>query len=330
MKSLKSKLALSLVALIAIGSLGACGGEEEEADAGTVKTDGGGLPPPPDAGNTTTDGGTTTTDGGTTKPSTTVVKINKKEAPAGFVNFKAVAMAPLMYISKSTSDANPANHSCLYGLFVADETAAAENNGVLVISKTTVTDDKCNTDSQLHGVATGDELQINGFYQERCTYWDTATASCKDKDADGNDISIPQVSVNKPGDVTKTGRTGVVPANLPAVVTIDEINSTGSAAPYTLGSKWWTYRTVLVKVENVEAVDVTPSYCEWSVAPQGQTTPTLRVDDAVNFGGTACPHRPAAGAEFDSLAGHLYFGFSFSKILPRTEADASPALPSGN
>lgn len=320
---MKSKLALSLVAMIAVLGLAACG--EPEEDPGTVKTDAGGLPPPPDGGNTTT------TDGGSTQTGTdtTVPAINKKEVTSpSKVTFKAIAVSPIMQISKKSSDADPAKRYCEFGMFVADETAAPENNGVMLFSKGTVTADlKCAKDSVLHAVTVGAEVQVNGYYQEDCSW--NGTACDKDGSAD---IAIPQVSVNRAEDVTLTGRTPGVPASLPVLVTIDEINSTpvaGSAGVFTLGSKWWSYRTVLVKVENVVATDVTPGYCEWDIAPQGATTPVVRVDDGINFAGTTCPHRPATGTEYSSLAGHLYF-YKGGKILPRTISDASPALPGTN
>ncbi|MGI5862433.1 MAG: hypothetical protein ACOX6T_10310 [Myxococcales bacterium] len=306
------------------GSTGTDAGDNTEEDAGNLA---------PDAGNKEPDAGNTGSDAGYAPVTeTTVPEMNRQEIEPGKVTFKAVVVSPRMRISKKTNASNPADNYCLYGTFVADATAPAENNGVMLTSKSTVTDGNCNPDSQLHGprdndIEIGEELQIRGFYQEYCY---REGASCVDKDSNGKEIAFPQVNVNMSGDVVRTGNKPGVPAALPVEVAIDEVNSAGSESPFTLGSKWWQYRAVLVKVTNVDAggnPDTEGDFCEWTVSPAGHTRPTLRVDDAMLFGGTECPHRPAAGTNLSSLAGLLYWTYGNSKLLPRFVTDATPPLP---
>ncbi|HCF56704.1 MAG TPA: hypothetical protein DFS52_01740 [Myxococcales bacterium] len=346
------KLVVSLVGILALVAY-ACGEDREDEPGENVRKDGGVyIPdagsnptldagnteqdagnPAPDAGNTTSDAGHQGADAGYPPGTeTTVPEMNRQEVEPGKVTFKAIVVSPRMRISKNTDASNPAGHYCLYGTFVADQTAPAENNGVMLTSKSTVTDGICNPDSQLHGpkdndLAIGEELAIRGFYQEYC-YRDGT--SCVDRDSTEKEISFPQVNVNMSGDVVRTGNRPGVPVGLPAEVAVDEVSSTGSATPYTLGSKWWQYRAVLVKVTDVDAggnPDTGGDYCEWTVSPAGQTSPALRVDDGLLFGGEECPHRPAAGTHLSSLTGLLYWTYGNSKLLPRFVTDATPALP---
>ena len=327
-----SRLAILLVGVLAVTAF-ACGEDREETDAGVVAKKDGGVPVPTDAGLVPGDGGT---DAGTPPPATTVPVINNLDDPnhpqtGKVVSFKAIVVSPRMRISKKTNATNPADNNCLYGLFVADQNAGAEYNGLMLTSKSTVTDGNCNSDSQLNGtegndITIGEELVVTGFYQEYCY---NQNGICVEQDAAGKGISFPQVSVNKPGDVTRSGNKPGLPASLPAAVTVAEVNSTGTATPFTMGSKWWQYRAVFVEVSNVDAganPDTGTDYCEWTVAPAGQTTPTIRVDDALDYAPN-CLHRPAAGTNLTSLSGLLYWTYGNAKILPRDVTDATPNLP---
>lgn len=355
-----SKVAVALLAGVAVLALARCGGGEEDP-IDTGKKDGG-LPPlpdahvpgddvgvKPDAGPGAPDTGTTPDtgtkpDGGSGRIETTIPAINNLEAtdhPADgkLVHFKGVVMSPVWQVSKSTSNADSSKWSCLVGVYLADPHATeAAHNGVLVVSKTTVTPDAsapadgkkatCNTDSALHKAQgaqvfqVGEELEIAGFYNEYC-YSKDGGKTCFDTFG-GKDISFPEITSNKDTDIKRTGQNPGAPASLPVTVAIEDITSASSASGITsLGKDFFKYRAVLVKLESVKVTKDSEASCNWVVSPQDGTA-SLIVDDDVMFDGSTCPHRPKNGATFGSLQGLLYWTFSSSQLSPRGVADMVP------
>ncbi len=259
------------------------------------------------------------------------------------VKFRGVATTERIRTRKETD-------FCEYTVFMADPRVnAAEHNGVLVTSRSTIKDGNCGGDSQFASdLKVGDEFEIDGLYQENCTYF--SGGKCNDVDQAGKDISLPVVRANFQGNVVKLNSGVALPSALPKVVTIDQINSgwvstgdpaTRACSPYQLGTDWWKYRAVLVKVENVEVVNRNPDatkecathstsatgFGEYRIAPKDATEPTVRVDDQAFPFVEGAEHRPALNAEFDSIQGVLFFGFGNAKILPRATTDGSPELP---
>lgn len=349
--TLGRSLCASALALLAV----ACGATRDEGtDAGAAKKDGGPPPVadvgtilPQDASSAAVDSGTPTdgggSDGGSVTPpaETTIPDINNQSstthAPEGKrVHFKGVAVSQRWQVSKSTSGTSP---YCLMGVFMADPNAAsAEYNGVLVVSKSTVTGSTCNADSQIPDVQVGDELDVTGFYDEFCSGKKNADGTCPVKDVNGKTVTFPEITANAAGTIVK-GAAKSLPASLPATVKIDQVNSSAGCAPYTMGADWAKYRSVLVKIEDVHIASLNPDktaecaggstgdFCEWRIAPPGATIPSIRVDDSVFFGGTACSHRPTQDTTFKFLSGALYWSFGNAKLLPRAKTDADPVLP---
>ena len=261
------------------------------------------------------------------------------------VHFKGVATSKQWQVS--SSGPSGARTSCLRGVFMADLNAATPDyNGVLVVSKTTATSGKCNEDSQLPtSINIGDEIDVTGFYDEYCGNGGTA---CKDKDQTGKDIRYPEITASFPGQII-VGTAKGLPANLPVTVTIGQVNSVNGAAviggcsPFTLGTDWFKYRAVYVKILNVHPSSFNPDatkecstdsgstgdFCNWRIAPAGSTTPSMRVSADVFFGGIApaCNHRPKTDVAYNSLSGIVYCNFGYSKLEPTRNADGDPALP---
>lgn len=336
----KRHLALLGASMLALAFVN-CGEPEEEQQ--TTKKDGG-APPPADAG-TEEPGGST--DAGTRdagfipSPEVTIPEFTNpadRKYVGKRVKFRGVATTGRIRTRKT-------NDFCEYSVFMADARVdQAEHNGVIVTSRSTVNDEgNCAGDSQFSSdIKVGDEFEIDGLYQENCMFF--KDGACQDKDQDGNDITLPMVRANFPNNVKKLGSNVALPAALPKTVSIDQINSgwvnaAESCSPYVLGSDWWKYRAVLVKVENVAVTVENPdataecvgantgNFGDYRVAPKGDTEPSIRVGNNAFPFEEGNDHRPAVDDEFDYIQGVLYFNFGNSKILPRQPADGSPALP---
>lgn len=300
-----------------------------------------------------------TADGGVTLSEVTVQQMNDREAaghaafatyPNNRVHFKAVVASPIFRDYKKSSGTDPTAWYCRMGLFLADATAtAAEHNGILLLSKSTVTAEAdgsagdCAKDSPLEllqatggSLEIGEELEITGFFKEDC-YRTDLSGPCDNKDQNGKDLARAVVEQNaKTGGgaptLVRTGNKPGLPSSLPVVVSVDDIASgarSGTAAPYTteVGPKWHDYRQVLVKVENVKvSTAAAPAVgCTWYMTPQAGSTVLAAQYGVMYQSGTNCPGTPAAGTNLSAVSGFETWFTSSTKaetqLAPRGASD---------
>ncbi|MBI5545104.1 MAG: hypothetical protein HY901_14530 [Deltaproteobacteria bacterium] len=308
-----------------------------------------------DTGNSAKPDATTTTSADVGATLTTIPVINDQSAPghAAFaaypnnrVHFKGVVASPIFRDYKKTSGSNPQYWYCRMGIYLADPNAtSAEHNGVLVTSEGTValadagtpTPGNCVGNSVLEqleaagdaGLQIGEELEITGYFQEDCfrAKTDAGYGECSIVDQSQKGISRAVVEANARGSIARTGQAPGLPSSLPAVVSIEDVTSTGGPPSVTVGPKWWDYRQVLVKVEGVKAIEKGIS-CNWKIQKQDGTGATIIVQDDVMFMGTDCPGQPALNAQLQSVTGfRAWFSTSTSaesQLAPRGLSDIVP------
>ncbi|MGC4114299.1 MAG: hypothetical protein QM765_06720 [Myxococcales bacterium] len=290
-------------------------------------------------------------DGGI-KPATevTVQQMNDNDSPVhatidvydtNKVHFKAVVASPVFRDFKKSDGTDPAAWYCRMGVYLADSAATApEHNGILLLSKSTVTAKTdgtagdCAKDSPLEALGTleiGEELEITGFFKNDC--WKTDLKVCDNKDEAGKPLARAIVEQNyKTGNfITKTGNKPGLPASLPATVTVADIAATGMSGTspnvtVKVGSKWHDFRQVLVKIVNAEeTVDAKTLKvsCNFTIKDQGGSV-TMNVQDDVMFAGTECPNDPGLG-NLQSIAGFAAWYSTSTKaetqLAPRGPTD---------